>query len=214
MADARNFLLNTDYPMDKIAGYKTGSFNITYNTTYGWYDGQATISHSHGVYPLCTLVWSFNANFYPSYTETSINDVNGYQITCRSTTSQIEVYGWTWDGPATIYYKIFYFIPDNADIDVASTQSALDTFVINTDYNYTKLYLAGSYTGINTTIDHNLGYYPMVDIWRLVGTSCRRVIWADVKPGAYNSESLTTTALILHDGSSTTWYYRIYADET
>lgn len=213
MADPRNFLLNTDYPMDKIAGYRTGSFNITYNAYYGWYDGGATLSHSHGVYPLCTLVWSFNANFSPSYTETSINDINGYQVTCSSTTSNIELYGFTWNGPATIYYKIFYFLPSDANVDVASTQSSLDNFVINTDYNYPKIFMDGSFTGTSTTINHNLGYYPMVDIWTLVGSSCRRIIWSNIRPSAYNGERLTTTTLSLFNGDSTTWWYRIYADE-
>ena len=54
MVDPRNFILNTDYQMDKIAGSITGSTSVSGS------GGTATktIPHSLGNTPLCVLKWS------------------------------------------------------------------------------------------------------------------------------------------------------------
>lgn len=212
MTDARNFLLNTNYSMDKIAGYRTGSFKLVLSSL-GSYSGEVNLSHTHGVYPLCTLVWSFNSNFSPSYTEASFIDINGVSIFCGSTTSSIKVSAFNLYSAATIYYKLFYFVPDVANIDVTSTQSSFDNFVISTDYNYMKLHMAGSLTGTNVSVTHGLGYYPAVELWKVQNGRCYKVVYNDVTSTTIEGERLSTSTLNLFSNVSTTWYYRIYADE-
>lgn len=60
MTDARNFLLNTDYPMDKILSINEGSFSVdaavsslvTKRTT-------STFTHGHGDYCLIAGIYSY-----------------------------------------------------------------------------------------------------------------------------------------------------------
>lgn len=216
MADPRNFLLNTDYPMDKIAGYFSGSYSAS-GSPLG-----LTIPHSLGIMPLCIMTWSLDPNFNTSYQPTGIVSVEQMYCNCYSTTTSIVLQAQKIDGGAfTVYYRIYYFLPENSTLDVPGTSTGLDNFVLNTDYNYCKVYMAGTTTGFSAEITHNLGYYPQVDVWRqLNNVNCTHVDDGDPVSGYGVNIIVTTTKINITaiasnypPGSTITWHYRIYADE-
>lgn len=212
--DPRKFLLNTDYPMDKIAGYFSGTYSGS------GYNSNLTIPHNLGIAPLCVMSWSTNSDFTTSYSPTGIVLTEYMYCNCYSTINNIVLQAQKLDGGAfTLYYRIYYFLPENSTLDVAGTATGLDNFILNTDYNYTKLYTSGSINGFYNEIQHNLGYYPQVEVWRQINNNCSYV------DDGYPTDSvknvvITNTKIILSDsasnyapGATITWYYRIYIDE-
>jgi len=217
MTDARNFLLNTDYPIDKIAGSLTGSMVIGANDTMS-----DIIPHSFGCYLLPLLQWSTTPDFSISYNETSTGYIQGCLMSMYTTTSNLYINGLNSTGSSiALYYRVIYFVPDNADIDVPETQSGLDNFVLNTDYNYPKLIPSLSGTVPTTvatstaTITHNLGYYPQVEVWYVPTSTSRCYHLSSGDPSyTYLDAVLTTTNIkFSYPGADCTWYYRIYVDE-
>lgn len=210
MTDARNFLLNTDYPMDKVIYMKSGSFNF----------GEINIPHGLGFMPLPLVQFSFDSDFNTCYEVTDrpwelypSTFPYIFAVSSNSTNIKIEAYGF--GGPySTVYYRVLCFAPSNVYSNVTTTPVANDEFIINTDYNYTKLYMSGI-TNQNTTINHNLGYVPQV------------IVWQETDPGITPTQyygfplneapQITTTQLILPaiNAASTIkrFHYRIYIDD-
>lgn len=211
---AKNTLLNSDYPIDKIIGYSVGS-----QTVSGSSFPDINVPHGFGFKPLFYIKWSTTPDFSISYEETGISfnqvSLNGYAdntnivlIPFNNTLSSV-----------TFYYRIIYFMPSNIDVSNAQTQSSFDDFVINTDYNYTKIFSQGISSSSSVTIDHNLGYYPQVEVWyersdgRLIHLVDNYVSGSTERPQA----RVTTSQLILTNGGLVTsvvaWHYKIYLDE-
>ena len=159
--DPREFLLNTDYEMDKIILVKTGSF----------VSGK-DISHDLGFAPMPFGVWSTSPDFtsvntigitdsdiHPSYTPR-------LGVWCRADDTKIRIASsGNGSGSTTIYYRLYAFEPPNSNADIASTSDLANTFVLNTDYNYRKLMAVGTFTQSNQEYTHNLGYLPQVMAW-------------------------------------------------
>lgn len=202
--------------MDKIAGYYTGSIV----SPAGGEGTTVTIPHTFGTYPLTTVKWSTTADFSVSYDETDIVNIGGLFIFSYSTTTNIIFSGYNNNAtPVTIYYRIYCFLPSDEDIDVTSTQSGLDDFVINTDYNYPKVFLQGNTTTNPATITHSLGYYPQVDVWYVDTTvnRCYHFTGSNIPADSvYANVTISTTYLKMFQPWHPTtikWYYRIYVDE-
>ena len=108
-------------------------------------------------------------------------------------------------------------MPSDVDIEAPYTQSSLDDFNLNTDFNYTKLLLSGVTASQNATITHGLGYYPQVETW-YVSSFDSRVVYSngDLPDGTWVPvSSINTDSLVLSDttGTASRWHYRIYVDE-
>lgn len=177
--DPRDFYLNTDYEMDKIIYYKEAKL------TPGQY-GNVTLPHSLGIAPLVTGVWSKTADFTEPHSFSGISGVvdpstNSYSvdiITCSA--NQSEFFFTQYAGPISsptnfpFYARIICFEPAGGHKDLPKTSQNANQFILNTDYNYLKLFKSGSedvvwntQTGLYDpiTITHNLGYHAQGLFW-------------------------------------------------
>jgi hypothetical protein len=214
--DSRNFLMNTDYPIDKISSYYEGS------TTVASLDSETpTIPHGLAYTPLYFVRWSTSPDFVVSYDELGVSTINDLILTAQTDSTNLYLFILNNTGsPVTFYYRVIYFMPTNVDLDAAETQSDLDNFALNTDYNYTKILLEDFVSSATATIDHDLGYYPQVEAWFIRSADGRCVHHVANSVAASSPEGprarVTTTQVILEDGSlfpASGWHYKIYADE-
>lgn len=198
--DPRNFLFNSDYPMDQVVYLGSGQFS-----------GSGTsFAHNLGFTPLIVGTWSTSSTFlvsmeggFPGYevfdptAEYVIFGANSTNISINRLTSQT----------ATRYFRIYGFMPTNVNIDVAETASQSNNFIFNTDFNYTKIYLedVAAPSSSATTINHNLGYRPQVSAWIEQANG-----YTEAAP-AYKCPKVTTSSIIIPASAYNT-HYKIYAD--
>lgn len=160
MANPNDFLLNTDYEMDKIILVKEGDFTST-----------AEIAHGLSYTPLVFGVWSTDKNFDSVNTLgwTDDNAQVGYvpvlSVECYATSDKIKLTSAGNTNNQTLYYRIYGFQPDSAKGNAPQTASKANQFILNTDYNYLKLFKSGEFTSPNEEFTHNLGYIPQVMAW-------------------------------------------------
>lgn len=220
LANAKNFLLSSDYSMDKIIFMASGSVTVS----AGGADDNYT-NHNLPVLPLMKGVWSYTSNFSNSYDMGqplySDNDVS---VLVQSNSTQYRVYAFNNGGSSkTIYWRVFGVMDTTDTSTLDFTASTADSFVLNTDYNYTKLYLSGdaNISSSSVNIDHDLGYKPQVDVWfeaaLIPGQYQTQYLGISNDGGVYNSIRITNSQLQFVKGSlagqSTKYKYRIYLDE-
>lgn len=222
MTDARNFLLNSDYPLDKIVYMTSGSASTTF------YSVDVTITHGLGFIPLPYIQWSFTSDFavcyeslertsdlyppsFPYYTHIRANSTN---IVFEFTKSDIT-------GPQlTFYYRLICFSPHDVVADVSNIANLADNFILNTDYNYTKLYLNDTITTTTEpqSVAHNLGYIPQVMCWVETAGSVSPLPYSFIKANAnnnlpangYGSLNITTSNMVFNKLGK--YHYRLYLD--
>lgn len=161
MVQPKDFLLNTDYEMDRIIFAKTGDFT-----------GSIDIQHGLGFAPLPFGVWSTDSNFttvntigvYDSGSEPGYVPRLGVWCDAKDSTIHLEATGNGKDS-TKIYYRLFAFEPIDDLHDISATSNLANKFILNTDYNYRKLKAAGTFTQSNQEYAHNLGYLPQVMVW-------------------------------------------------
>lgn len=171
--DARNFLLTTDFPLDKVIFLRSGSATINFPTA-----GQVvTITHGLLFVPLVSGSWSLDPSFTTSYeygsgTFPSNNlgaSVFNISMDIRADSTNIIISPTNVSGASfTLYWRVYAFEPSDCNFDLEPTASSADDFILNTDYNYTKLYLNDVILNATTgtyTVNHNLGYLPQVMAW-------------------------------------------------
>lgn len=160
MAKPTDFLLNTDYQLDKIILFKEGQFTT-----------QATVPHNLGYKPLTFGVWSTDPDFSETYPITGRDSAPEpfyepmLSISCDALENSLELnsVGNTNNDP--IYYRIYGFEPANVNKNAPKTSDKTRQFILNTDYNYRKLLAAGEFTHGGEEFTHNLGYIPQVMAW-------------------------------------------------
>lgn len=212
--DGKDTLLNTDYPIDKIIGYSTGSFSISaFNST------TVTVPHSYTFAPLFFLKWSTTSDFSVSYDEIGVS-FNYISVNANADTVNVYLFPFNNTGSSvTIYYRLIYFMPTTVNEIAAQTQSALDSYVLNTDYNYTKIYEEGYIASSSGSITHNLGYYPQVEAWYVRASDSRLIHVVEGNVGLFATSpyvSVTDSDVTLNNGSGVSvsgWHYKIYLDE-
>lgn len=220
MTDPRNFLLNSDYPLDKVVYLNNGS------TVF---DNATPIEIAHGL-PFTPLVggyWSFDADFsttYEFYTgdfpSGNSDYIFAHEVDIESnatiiTITMIDLIG----DSKTFYYRLYAFQPDDYSADILPLASSGDNFVLNTDYNYMKLFNSDHFTmGTDTshTVDHNLGFMPVAMGWYSYFGSTIPIIRAgDISNGILTVE-VTTTSIVFSNPLGLTIDrvdFRLYADE-
>lgn len=234
LANAQNFLLNTDFPLDKIVHLKSGSFTVG-GLTQGNFQ---TIPHNLGFIPLCNGNWSLTADFSVQYNYgngivPSSNPGALFDTVANVFADNTNVYISTDNANVssrTIYYRIFALQPPDDDSTVAPVVSQGDTFVLNTDYNYTKLYLE-NYLDVPATggtsnmyaVPHNLGYTSQGIGWQQLdtynGTSttlCAHPIGSTFSGSPTTSMALNPNAINFYTTPGALahrLYYRLYLDE-
>lgn len=178
VANVPGFSQDTDYPFDKAILEATGSYTIAASSS----DTRLTLPHGLPFTPLMGGNWSLSADFSTTYefsTGTFPSTVPGqvFETIANTFADSSNVYisaDNTSSTSKTIYYRVYGFQPSTDTSSVASIANAGDVFILNTDYNNTKLYLADitqlpdTTAAINATevdVVHNLGYIPQVLAW-------------------------------------------------
>lgn len=159
--DPRDFILNTDYELDKIILAKSGNFV-----------GSVQLSHSLSFTPLVFGVWSTSADFSTSHplgnaetaSEPGYTPALGVDCIAQSDKITLTASG-DGSGSTRIYYRLIALQPPANNDNAPGTADVAQTFILNTDYNYRKLKATGEFTQTNQTYTHNLGYIPQVMAW-------------------------------------------------
>lgn len=221
MANPTDFLLNTDYEMDKIVYFKEGEFTE-----------ETEFNHGLNYIPLVFGVWSTDKSFsstntlgvqpYGSYDPNTTPlcvsiSVNG-SIGDPDSATTIELSSKGKDSATTkIYYRIYAFAPPDYKGNTATTSSKAHQFILNTDYNYRKLKSSGKFTQNGDEYVHNLGYCPHVMAWERASSD--NSFWVTPlvysSPGKFGLE-ITNQKIRLILNSSTFFdelYWRMYYDE-
>lgn len=223
--DFANLLLTTDKPLDKVVYLRTEAVAIP---AYDYKD--VTIAHGLGFLPLVNAQWSTSSDFSTSYnigggpntgasrsynTAISANATNVYLNTTNNTASAV-----------TLYFRIYGLIPSDVNDDVTATAASADNFILNTDYNYTKLLEAGKVVGPASGgtfeyVTHSLGYRPQVSIWMTRAGFTSPFIINQITPGVPGFDqvlvAVTTTQIIFSFAdvlASYTMHYRLYGDQS
>ena len=205
-----DFLVSTDYPLDKIVYMTSGSFVLP------GYSGLGTITQVPHFLPFRPLVigtWSTDANFTtskecfaPIYT-----DIDGTYVEASADNTYVYLNGINYIVGAankTIYFRVYGFMPSDVNLDAPYTSATADSFELSTDFNYTKLYYNDIIPATATaTITHNFGYRPQVIAWlknyNIYGTAMVN------KSGIV---SVDNTSVIVTSASKDV-HLRIYADK-
>lgn len=222
MTNPRNFLLNTDYPLDKVVYITTGSIVVPNGTN----STLTLVAHSLPFTPLPMLQWSNTADFTitnefrdSQYNSNSFTTGVGqyYNVTANGTNIYIDRYNFS-GSSQTVYYRISCFAPSNASVDslVPFTSTSGSEFILNTDNNYMKLGFSGILTTVANTFTHNIGYAPRAFIWGNSGGFLTRLVSAQELGGGAGTAGvhITPTQLVwLSPSTYTEIHYRIYYDE-
>lgn len=167
MANPSNMILDSDYPMDKIAYFKQGTFDPSVT--------EILIPHNLGFAPLCFGVFSPDEDFSTPYSFSTPLDilydqtykifveVSSFLLSYDDHISLVNSY-LTGYVQSPCYYRIYGFAPSSISPDVDFTNIDAYKLLLSSDYNYSKLYMEGESTS-STSIMHNLGYRPQVLAW-------------------------------------------------
>lgn len=215
-ANASGFLATSDYPQDKVIYMASGSFSASAGST------TQNIAHGLPFKPLLDGTWSTDSTFALSYDMGSgpVSTVAGALFNIEAdvssdSTNAIITVGKATAGSTTIYYRIFGFEPSTDNLSADYTANSADSFILNLDYNYTKLYDANAVT-TSTVVSHGLGYKPQVSMWEETSGTIRKKNENRNGTAANTYTTITTTAVtITFDGSApagTKAHYRIYLD--
>ena len=161
--DPNDFLLNTDYELDKIILVKTGDFIQS-----------ANIKHGLSFTPLVFGVWSTDKDFTTTNTLGPVPEESptpgAYTpplgVGCRANDNKIMFYT-AGEGNTTtrVYYRLYAFAPSKQNVNAPLTSSQAKQLILNTDYNYRKIKDQGEFTQSNINYKHGLGYIPQVMAW-------------------------------------------------
>lgn len=224
MTDARNFLINTDYPMDKIIYMTSGSAVVNFSD-------EITIAHGLGFAPLVFGIWSLNSDFSTSQEFDMMSSdlyspdymyVTGLEADATNIYASFQNSEFS---DVTFYYRIYAFEPsDEANAIAPTSSNTLTTnLLVDTDLNYLKLHSSGIkvVSSAPDTVTHNLGYLPTVMIWKEGGGVHAGSIYPIYQPTIYVhadyaigyplTPSVTDTTISFP--TTGTYHYRIYADE-
>ena len=213
--DPREFLLNTDYEMDKIIYFTEG--DLTTNDAYI----ERSIPHKLSFTPLVFGVCAFNSDFSDprSLPFEEVSQDNTITLDLSADSSVVKLV-YTNFQTTKIYYRVYGFEPSNSKAKVGKTAGHAKDFILNTDYNYCKLYKVGTVGGnIDTTINHNLGYIPQVLAWAESSngyiTPIENNTWYNPILNQPNGIAVSTSSVTFkYSGyGANKIHYRIYYDE-
>ena len=220
-----DFVLNTDYPVDKVIYLLSGSFSLP-GSTYP----VINVPHNLPFPPLLGGSWSLTPDFLVcyeldsgpiSFADTTFVNTQYMGAAADSTNVRINAGNNVATG-VTIYYRIYGLQPTGyptADIPVLSASG--DDFLLNTDYNLTKLFTADVVSQPATTtpaatitVNHNIGYIPQVVVWEEVSGYIRPMTLADTFVIAASTTVTSTTVSFFTPefSSAKKYHYRIYLD--
>ena len=222
--DPRNFLMNTDYPIDKIIYLTSGSVTVNFSR-------EVTIAHNLGFAPLIFGIWSLNSDFSTSQEfDMMSSDLYSpnYKYVSRIEADATNIYASFQNSEftnVTFYYKIFAFEPTDVaeTIKPTSSDTLTTNMLLDTDLNYLKLHDSGIkvVSSAPSTVTHNLGYLPTVMLWQEGGGAHANSIYPINQPtiyvhpnySAYYPLTPSVTTTTINFPRTGTYHYRIYKDD-
>ena len=209
--DPRDFLLNTDYEMDKLVLLKQGEFTSSIE-----------IPHNLSFTPLPFGVWSTDEDFDSVNTIGAVdpNDEPWYTpalgVECYADATKIKLTSSGNTNNTKIYYRIYAFEPDDSKNNAPFTSQKAKKFILNTDYNYCKVKAHGVFTASGQSYEHNLGYLPQVMAWYV--TTADQKVYPLMSSSEFTNVKLkvTDTQIIAGDfwaGYFNKIYWKVYYDE-
>lgn len=229
MNPTRNFLLNTDYPIDKIVylsegewtptGFdaETGQANAGFMLETGilaphMVGGEWTDDDWETSYPIGSARYTGEwyqrtptAPIYEKYT-----NVLGFGYADNEAYISIST-----AYSKTIKYRAYIFIPESYwDAIVQKTASLSSPLVLDTRNNYPKLVADGIVqltANTPVTFYHNLGFKPLIRVWQSFATTS--LPDATFTANSSSVAKLTETELTFETDVERFVYYRMYADE-
>lgn len=227
LSNAKDFLLNSDFPQDKVVLLKSGSMSVGASST-------VTVDIPHGL-PFRPLVggnWSTSSTFslsldygtgtFPSpspgslfaHTSSLTADATNVSVTSQNTTGST----------TTFYYRIFGLEPSTSSAELGGTASSGDELTLSSDYNLVKLYLnayvdqaATGGSPVTQVIPHNLGYRPQVLAWKELSGIIYPLTEATPSASGYQTSVKVTTAsisiIIQAFAPAQRIHYRVYLDD-
>lgn len=237
MPNFRNFKISSEQPTDIVVLFLEGQAVFEYNSY--------SIPHNLGFAPLVFGFWSETEDFTSPIPFTMSAGINYFDpvtqeykpiwdsVQASASTTGITLYA-TQATSHPVYYRIYAFMPTDLDLDAGTTSQHAQRFIINSDYNYRKVFMAGDVilerdTSVQPivikpiTINHNLGYKPQVMVWVGQSTGIIQELQASqfantqlrVRKQAVevNEQSVIITAPFPQGVGDYKAYYRIYYDE-
>lgn len=217
MTSASNFLVNSDYPLDKIVYMDSGSIVVGASSNVN-----VSIPHNLSFAPLPVFSWSLNSDFSTSrisgifpYADTTYTEKT-FIYTDPTNLNILAINNST--SSKTFYWRAYGFMPSNINVDTPATASLADRFTLNTTYNYSKLYMSGvtAQTTTSITINHGLGYKPRQILLWTEGTGSEMGVldYNDTDPTATSKVLIDNNDLVYYDsGGTKKLHYRIYLDD-
>lgn len=232
MADARDFLFNSDYAQDQIVYFK--EMVLTNQTDFH----VENIPHELDFRPLVFGVWDntedysnpkpFNALGKDIYLDNDgINYSNSVWVYSDATNIYVATQPKVDSGGSVVstdfHIQLYAFEPPDSFASVKPTSNKASKFIFNTRYNYLKLKEQGIIEANSgqVSVTHALGYVPQVLAWGEVENS-GYVGYVDaylaprISPRTAIGIVKATKNLVYFNrfGSRPTkFYYRIYYDE-
>lgn len=207
-----DFILNSDYPIDKIVGSVSGVFSRNTST----YLTPEVIPHGLPFIPTYIMQWSTNPDFIPAYSEQLSGDGLSPLLEAQTDPTNVILYSYVPAGTISFYYRVLFFMPPDVDMEVGNTASLFDNFILNTDYNYPKIFQEGRLNG-TTTVAHNLGFTPLVDFWihRTFDNALRHFPVSETDAGFLGGAIVNESTVTFYLPSGHDYlYYKIYGDDT
>ena len=223
MANPRNFIINTDYPVDHVVYIK--DLVVPFSST------GIEIEHGLGFAPLLMGLFStddWNTSMPIDTPASSGDNIGNLQTETTQRVIRLINYG-RLNRP--VKARLFGLMPSNVNIDVIPPKIRYSNFNFNTDFNYSKLVKAGVFnanwnSGENIVYHHGLGYIPEVEAWQEDNSGVVKKFFNIYDPNGVNFSSMgsrivyakitTQDFIIRTDGSNqdiTKIHYRIYGDQ-
>lgn len=223
LANAKNFLLSSDYPPEKVAYKYTNSYSVIAAPSHS--DAVTiTVAHGLGFTPLCrgsfrftnssgTQEWSsFDMGVHLGQAALGTDEAwfPAIQTAIYSDETNIYMYIWNQTGLlCNVDVRVIGFMDAVAvDTSIQGTGGIGSGLVFDTDNNYLKIIDSNSgiiNTSIGTqviTVNHGLGYSPVAFVWvyspdtmvwGAVGTENYRGITSFDSNAVINNSNLTIT---------------------
>lgn len=213
MANPNNFVLDSDYPMDKITYFHEAEYN--YLPTIVDF---ITVQHNLGYAP---LVWAIVSedNWESTISTPSSNPI----INVTSNSDSIRIYAAKSGASSPFKIRIFGLAPYGSAPSRDETAMNASKFMVDSDYGYAKLAVSGSNTTDSAgklTVSHSLGHAAVVMGWENdAGIGWNRIDSGVALTGSKPSSVTKRGMLSLVDrvefyaSPNTPIQYRIYADE-
>lgn len=211
--DGRDFLIDTDFPTDLIVGVQRGSFSVPADGSMH----EILVPHNLLFTPLPLAKWSTSPDFVPSYDQASELAPTPISGVFRTNATNLNVRSINFTSTSyTMYYLVIYLMPVNTNASAPFTNNDTGDFLINTDFNLSKLLpLPNILNASSGTVEHKLNYYPATDAWWELDGWVNKVDSAQFGLTDSPQVRITTNTLEFISGVSiipTRWHYRSYAE--